>query len=253
MVTRDRTRLARRALRCLAAQDWPALELVVVDDGDADYAGVLAELPTRIRVRYVKERPQPGRFLGALRNLALEHAEGELCLQWDDDEWYHPARVRTQVEALGSGVAVVLDWTLMHLDLPGWTEVAYRADAAGGTPGTVLHRRSGARYPNWKKGEDTRFLALLAARGEIVRLGADASHLFIRCFHGDNTWQATHFFARLRRTPRAALSWAAAQLRGDLRTHRHFRLDERERAALACFLCESRELGVVGTRAERAA
>ena len=99
MVTRDRVALARRAVRCLAAQTWPAVELVVVDDGDADYAPMLAEFEPRLAIRYLRLTPQPGRYLGALRNLALEAARGELCAQWDDDEWYHPDRLRAQVAA----------------------------------------------------------------------------------------------------------------------------------------------------------
>ncbi len=247
MVTRDRVALARRALRCLAAQTWPHLELVVVDDGEQDYAPALAELPARIGVRYLKQRPEPGRYLGALRNLALGHATADLCVQWDDDEWYHPERIARQAAALAeSGAdAAVLSWTLMHLDLPDWVEHAYRADSGGGTPGTVMHRRGEVRYPNLRKAEDTRFLARLAARGKVVRLGAEHAHLFIRCFHGSNTWHAGHFFARLRRSPRGVLSWAMARLRGDLRTHRQFRLSAPERAAVAAFLAESRELGLL--------
>jgi glycosyltransferase involved in cell wall biosynthesis len=247
MVTRDRARLAARALRCLAAQTWPAVELVVIDDGDEDYAPVLAPLRDRFPIRYHKLRAEPGRRLGALRNLALDDACGELCAQWDDDEWYHPDRLALQAQAVLSGdaIACVLKWTLMHVDTPTLADLPYRADAGHGTPGTILHRRTDVRYPNLARNEDGRFLDLLARRGRIATLGRSHSHLFIRCFHGTNTWDARHFERRLRRTPLGALHWALARLRGDLRTHPQLALNPDERGTIAAFLADGRTHGLL--------
>lgn len=246
MVTRDRTRLAGRALRCLAAQTWPAIELVVIDDGDEDYEPVLAPLRARVAVHYEKLRPDPGRRLGALRNLALEVARGELVAQWDDDEWYHPDRLATQARAVldSDAIGCVLKWTLMHVDTPALTNLPYRADAGLGTPGTIVHRRTAVRYPNLPRNEDGRFLAGLARTGRIVALGPAHSHLFVRCFHGANTWDARHFERRLRRTPAGALHWALARLRGDLRTHPQLRLTTDERQTIDALLADGQRHGL---------
>jgi glycosyltransferase involved in cell wall biosynthesis len=258
MVTRDRVRLAGRALRCLAAQTWPAVELVVIDDGDQDYEPVLAPLRARMTVRYCKLRPEPGRRLGALRNLALDEARGELCAQWDDDEWYHPDRLTVQARAVLPGtartgeasgptrsaddaIACVLKATLMHVDTAALAELPYRADAGLGTPGTIVHRRTALRYPNLARNEDGEFLAALARRGRIAVLDRSHSHLFIRCFHGANTWEARHFERRLRRTPIAALHWVLARLRGDLRYHPQLRLTDDERRTIDAFLADGRQ------------
>lgn len=237
MVTRDRARLAGRALRCLAAQTWPALELVVVDDGDEDYGPALAPLRDRLAVRYHKLRPEPGRRLGALRNHALDDARGALCAQWDDDEWYHPDRLTTQARAVlaGDAVACVLKWTLMHVDTPGLAHLPYRADAGRGTPGTIVHRRTEVRYPNLARNEDGHFLARNARRGRVVALDRTHSHLFVRCFHGANTWDARHFERRLRRTPSGLVHWALARLRGDLSGHPQLRLTAAERDTIEAF------------------
>lgn len=247
MVTRDRARFAARALRCLVAQTWRPLELVVVDDGDEDYSAVLAPFEKELSIRYLKDRPVPGRRLGGLRNLALDAARGALCAQWDDDEWYHPDRLAVQAGACldGGATASVLKWTLMHVDTPAMAALPYRADAGHGTPGTIVHRRTAIRYPNLARGEDDVFLESLARRGRIATLGAEYSHLFIRCFHGGNTWDAGHFNRRLRRTPVAALHYAWARLRGDLRRHPQLRLTSAERAAVDRFLAESRELSLL--------
>jgi len=243
MVTRDRTTFAARAVRCLAAQTWREVELVVVDDGDQDYAPVLDPFRARFPIRYVKLRPEPGRYLGELRNVALAEARGELCAQWDDDEWYHPDRLATQAAALRGGAAAsVLKWTLMHVDTAAMTGLPFRADAGQGTPGTIVHRRGSARYPNLRRNEDARFLEAIAKTGDVAVLGAEHSHLFIRCFHGGNTWDEGHFRKRLRRTPLGAAHYLLARLRGDLRHHPQLRLTPRERDAVATFVADSRAL-----------
>jgi glycosyltransferase involved in cell wall biosynthesis len=247
MVTKDRTRLAARALRCLAAQTWSNIELVVIDDGDADYAPLLDPLRDRMAVEHVRLPSGSGLTLGRLRNLALDAARGEVIAQWDDDEWYHPERLATQVAQLREGVVgCVLKWTLMHVDTPELTRLPYRADAGGGTPGTIVHRRTRVRYPDLRRSEDARFLDSLRREGDVVVLGREASHLFIRCFHGANTWDARHFHRRLRRTPFAALHWLLAVAGGDLRRHPQLCLGERERASVDAFLADSRSLDLIG-------
>lgn len=245
MVTRDRAKLAARAVRCLAAQTWKELELVIIDDGDEDYTPILGSLP--FPVTYKRIPPVAGRKLGELRNLGLESARGEMIAQWDDDEWYHPRRIETQVNELlaSRAEACVLKWTLMHVDTPDLVDMPYRADAGSGTPGTIVHRRTRVRYPNLSRSEDAKFLDTIARDGKVAVLGTDASHLFIRCFHGNNTWDAAHFQARLRRTPYGALHWVLCKLRGDLRQHPQLRLTAVEQQTVRSFLAESRELGLV--------
>jgi glycosyltransferase involved in cell wall biosynthesis len=248
MVTRNRARLAERAIECFAAQTWPETEreLVIVDDGDEDYTPLVAR-HRRLRIRYHRIEASPDRRLGDLRNMALDLADGDLCAQWDDDEWYHPERLERQVEELErtGALAVVLRDTLMHMDTARMVDHPYRADAGKGTPGTILHRRTWVRYPSLGRAEDSEFLRALAREAAVAVL-PDRAHLFIRCFHGDNTWNERHFVRRLWRTPMgAARSAGALILAGDLRAHPAFRLGPAERAAADEFLAHSRRLGVL--------
>jgi glycosyltransferase involved in cell wall biosynthesis len=249
MVTRNRAALARRALACLDAQTWPNLELVVIDDGDEDYEPVLGPLRARCAVRYVRLHGQPRLKLGELRNMALSMAAGTYVAQWDDDEWYHPTRVARQMEAIRRQDldAVVLKWTLMHMDVAPFGEHLYRADLGRGTPGTILHRRAAApSYPALGRDEDGVFLRRL---GRVMRLGmvdGPHSHLFIRCFHGGNTWDRAHFLRRLRRTPAGLFHYLKARfIHRDLRRHPAFRLTDPERQAADRFLAQSRTLGLM--------
>lgn len=248
MVTRDRAELARRALHCFAAQSWQDKELVIIDDGNQDYEPMLAPYREAFEIRYVKVPEDPEVRLGGLRNRALDEARGEFCIQWDDDEWYHPERIAVQMRAAHEQKldAVVLKWTLMHMDTPDLVEKPYRADAGGGTPGTILHRRTKARYPNLRRAEDSEFLDQLRGSMRVGVAAGDHSHLFIRCFHGDNTWDARHFLKRLRRTPAGLAHYLKARLWDrDIFRHPAFLLGPLERQAVTDFLAHSRQMGLL--------
>jgi glycosyltransferase involved in cell wall biosynthesis len=241
MVTRNRARLARRAVHCFAAQTWSNRELVIIDDGAEDYEPTLAPFRDRCEIAYHRFPPDPARRLGAARNLSLEHAKGEFCVQWDDDEWYHPERIAVQMGSIERGFdGSVLRDTLMHLDSPEYVEHPFRTGLWRGTPGTILHRACDVRYPNVPLGEDTTYLRRLRRRLRIEMLRT--SHLFIRCFHGANSWDLRHFTERLWYSPLAYLR--ARYVARDIFTHPAFKLNEREREATRRFLRESRELEV---------
>ncbi len=253
MVTRDRAELARRAVHCLAEQTWSNVELVIVDDGDQDYEPMLAPFRDRLDIHYHRIEARPGEvYLGGLRNRSLEFANGEFCCQWDDDEWYHPTRIEAQMAPVNNGAdGSVLRYTLMHLDAPGLVDHPYRGYVRKATPGTLLHRRSDVRYPNTPRAEDTVYLQEQRDARDIVTLDESSSHLFIRCFHGSNTWEEKHFTKKLRKTvPDALRYFAARYLQRDLTRHPAFRLTPVEQEATRQFLADSREFGLL--KADRA-
>jgi glycosyltransferase involved in cell wall biosynthesis len=248
MVTRNRAALARRAVLCFVRQTWPNRELVIVDDGDEDYEPMLAPFRLRARIVYHRVPPAPARTLGALRNMSLGCTEAPFCAQWDDDEWYHPRRIARQMQCLTerSADAVVLKWTLMHLDRPGYRDHLARVDCSRGTPGTILHRSTDLRYPERPRSEDSAFLVDWQRIGEVAVMGRESSHLFVRCYHGANTWDLGHFERRLRRTPvDRARAWRARFVDRDIRAHPAFRLQPSERTTALRFLADSRELGLL--------
>ncbi len=243
MVTANRVRIARRAVACFAAQGWGNRELVVVDDGAEDYAPLFAALPPD-RVRYLRVAPSSDNTLGALRNRSLDEARGEIIAQWDDDDWYHPDRLSAQAAMLDAGHdACVLRGTLMHLDDPRWFDHPYVGTLEPGVPGSIVHRAdASARYPEKRRGEDTDFLGHWSG-GRLAVL--DAPQLFLRAFHGANTWERTHFERRVRNTPAAAVEWWwRAQVLRRPWTHRRFRLSPEQAAAFAAYLRDSRTAGL---------
>ena len=248
MVTRDRVALARRAFRCLRNQTWTNVELIVVDDGDESYEDLIAEFSDSFPIQYHRIDPDPKVKLGGLRNLSHELARGDYLVQWDDDEWFHPERIRHQMEMLhNEGFdAVVLRSTLMHLDSVRLVHHPYRSALPYGIPGTILHRRTTARYPNWRRHEDAVFRRRVKRRGRVGIAGDEHAYLFIRCFHGTNTWDERHFTERLHYTWFDKLHYLKARfVDGDLLKHPAFALSAEERASTERMLRESRELGVL--------
>lgn len=243
MVTADRAAIARRAVRCFLDQSWSNRELVVVDDGTEDYAPILSAIPADRLIHYRIAR-SPDNNLGRLRNLSLDLARGELVAQWDDDDWYHPERLKRQAMALtGEKQACVLAATLMHLDAPGWLDRPYIGSLEPGVPGTILHRADAqARYPEERRGEDSVFLDHWS-RDRLAVL--DAPHLFLRAFHGSNTWERAHFERRVRNTVPSALEYALRRITGTLSGHSRFRLPPHARRAFDAYREASRALGLL--------
>lgn len=248
MVTADRANLARRAIACLADQTWRNLELVIVDDGDEDYGPVLEPYRDRLRIRYERIAKDPGVRLGGLRNLTLDLASGDYCAQWDDDEWYHPERIATQMRYLRAHdlAAVTLRYVLVHLDEPAYLAHPFRFDSIDGTCGTILHERSAIRYPNLQRSEDLAYLEAFDETGRAGMIDAQSGHLFIRCFHGTNTWEREHFLGRLKKSALDTVDYYLSRyLLGDVFRHQAFKLSPAERAAVRDFLEMSRNLGVL--------
>lgn len=86
-------------------------ELLVLDGSEQSNAdlcideesdGLLPLLLHEVKnVRYFHEPSPPHAETGKLHNRACELAEGDVIVQWDDDDWQSPGRILQQVRALG--------------------------------------------------------------------------------------------------------------------------------------------------------
>jgi glycosyltransferase involved in cell wall biosynthesis len=195
MPTGDRRRFIGRAIHYFLEQSYPARELIVVDDG-ADPVGDL--IPSDPRVRYVRLRERTS--IGTKRNLACAMAEGEVILQWDDDDWHGPDRIAHQVADIASQRADVtgLDHGLI-LELDAfrfWScrdelhaRMFFQSQAIHG--GTLAFRKStwarAGGYPDGSLAEDAEFLRRAMQVGARVRRLANNGH-FVYVRHGANAW-----------------------------------------------------------------
>ncbi|MBB6501655.1 glycosyltransferase family 2 protein [Pedobacter cryoconitis] len=95
MPTADRQIFIPYAIDYFLHQDYPNLELIIIDDGVKSVSSLIPKHP-RIRYFYYEE-PES---IGNRRNLACKLAEGEIIVHWDDDDWYAQNWVSKQVDVL---------------------------------------------------------------------------------------------------------------------------------------------------------
>lgn len=241
MVTANRPHFVRRAIALFEAQTHQNRELVIIDDGEIDLTPIIASSSVSHLIRYFHLSSESRLSLGELRNKSIAVADGEWCIQWDDDEWYHPSRIAEQLaEAKNTKTgSSALKWTLMHIDDSSILGTKlFRVDTGIATPGTLLFRRdAGATYRPLARNEDGFFMRDVKNRVGLTSLDESSSHLFVRVFHGANTWDVDHFLRRLRRRPADWPSWIASRfVKGDITQHRAFKLKPEEQATAEAYL-----------------
>ena len=101
VVHHERPELVRMAVDSVRAQDWPALEAVLVDDGSESAAAqaALDAIEADFGTRGWRVIRQENRYLGAARNAAAAVARGEWLLFLDDDDVLFPDAVSRLVRA----------------------------------------------------------------------------------------------------------------------------------------------------------
>jgi glycosyltransferase involved in cell wall biosynthesis len=227
MITRDRLALAKRAMRCYAAQTWPERELVVVTAGSLRYARALEAYALAAGIEQVRvlHEPRAETTLGALRNRSLDAARGEVVLQWDDDDCHHSERIARQLECMRSAGARAsfLSEHLQFLEPEGrvywidWSGAGRVSGAAALVPGTLMmYADPRFRYPELgpasQRGEDSSLLATLHAHVPVAH-ARGMGYLYLYQYHGANTFSKEHHY-RISHfaVPRARLHEHAAEL-----------------------------------------
>jgi glycosyltransferase involved in cell wall biosynthesis len=110
-----------RCLRCFASQDYPELEWVILDNGTDAISDLL---PNDSRIHYFSV-PQPRLTHGEMMNLGFAKATGDICIVWDDDDWYASDRISRQVAPFADPEVLVTGTGRLYYYVHG-TENAYR-------------------------------------------------------------------------------------------------------------------------------
>ena len=171
----------RRAVRGAMAQDWPALEVIVVDDASTDgsVAAAEAEIACSPRARLVRHSENKGP--AGSRNTILAHARGVFVAFMDDDDESLSGRIGAQVAAIEahekrSRAALVACYASGQrvygngytLDLPAIGSRGDEAPNGGAVADYLLFNR---RRSDWFYGSGTPACSLMARRATFAAVG----------------------------------------------------------------------------------
>jgi glycosyltransferase involved in cell wall biosynthesis len=186
MPTADRRPFVPRAVDHFVRQDYPNRELVIVDDGQDKIADLL---PSDPRIRYVPVDQRV--ILGTKRNLACQHARGDIFVHWDDDDWMADWRVSYQVKSLREARADVCGLSTLIFFNPSarraWRYESPLPGTAWLAGGTLCYTRAHWQahpFPAVRVGEDTRFVA---ASQSARRVALDDPTFYAALVHANNT------------------------------------------------------------------
>lgn len=186
MPTYARPWFLSQAIRYFLRQDYPARELVVIDDG-TEPARHLVPPDPRIRYELLPRRHS----VGSKRNLACDLARGEIIVHWDDDDWSAGWRLSYQVEELlGQRFKSICGLAQVRFYSPAegaaWRYVFPAAERPWIYGGTLCYYKALWRsqpFPDISEGEDNRFV-WSAPPEEIAALGDDT--FYVGLVHADN-------------------------------------------------------------------
>jgi glycosyltransferase involved in cell wall biosynthesis len=88
------------AVRSALDQDWPSLEVIVIDDGSTDGTDVLCEQLAADAGGRVRVLGQPNAGAGAARNTGIRAASHDYVAFLDADDAWVPTKLRQQMERL---------------------------------------------------------------------------------------------------------------------------------------------------------
>lgn len=207
MVTRQgRLEQVCRSYVSFSRQSYPNRELIVVNEGPESYQHELKSLmghDPKVRFLFLS-----GFYtLGALRNISVLCSDGELWVQWDDDDFCCSSRLLLQYRDLISKQAKVSFLSdQLHYFFPtkelfweSWLDFS-----SGGVktfsaiPGTIMAVRTACqpRYPSSgpfaKAGEDSVFVYGLMNEVPETTLLSGRGNIHVYSYHGENVWDLQH-------------------------------------------------------------
>ena len=139
--------------------------------------------------------------LGALRNISIEKATGDLLCQWDDDDFYHPDRLQIQSLPFESNNCAATTLASQFFWFCNREELYIRKGGKEGIHGSIMFRNHlELQYDSlMAKGEDTKLIQTLLLKGAAnIYCIEDNPQLFVRTYHGLNTWEFEHHFKHTR-------------------------------------------------------
>lgn len=183
-LTKNRREWLPQAIECFKLQTYEPKELLIVVDGQ-DVSDLIPINDETIRLVNSPE----GRFtIGEKRNFGNKHANGEIIVHWDDDDWSAPQRLADQVARLvESGKSVTGYSTVIFAGDNGrWKYIGVPNCTAVGTSLCYLKSWwSEHPFPDKHVSEDNDFAMTAAQNKQLI--SCDAGEMVIASIHPGNT------------------------------------------------------------------
>jgi glycosyltransferase involved in cell wall biosynthesis len=182
-----------RAIRYWQRQTYEMRELVIVSDGAERIDRLIPKDDPRIRYKHLAT----DQTLGTKRNLANALTRGPLICHWDDDDWYHPARISLQVKAMQRSSAPLCGIrNLYWIEIGNGTVWKYRWGSSNNprqaafwkyavNGNTMMYRRSfweHSMFPDIQRGSDMNWLI----HRDFTSCQPDDQTLVVGAIHDDN-------------------------------------------------------------------
>ena len=202
-VTLNRLVLLKEAIQYYCRQTYPNRELIIVTDGTPRYQQAINDYLRWLGRDDIRLVPVEKQSLGALRNVSLDAATGDIVCQWDDDDLNHPQRLERQFEHLSAAKAHACCFTdqlqFFFAERSLYWSDWRNCDTEGVEqliPGTMMtHRDARFRYPETTEvasaGEDSVLLRQIAANASVAPF-QDAGFLNVYSYHGKNVFSEVH-------------------------------------------------------------
>lgn len=189
MVTRGDRWTIRYALESYRRQTYPDRELVIVVDTtnlEAVSALVAASGADRVSLFGV----DPDLTLGDCRNMSIARAQGDVLVQWDDDDLYDPARIDILLSVLmkaSTPAAALSRWLVWWPD----RDLAAISSRRIWEGSMAVWRSQAPVYPRMVRGEDTFAADCIASLSTIAAVDAPLSYVYV--INGGNVFDVEHF------------------------------------------------------------
>ncbi len=196
--TTDRYPMARRSLQAFLEQRLPPdlhVELMIINDNEVPLLDPVKDKYPNVREIQITK---PGYSLGWLRNMAKQLSRTTYMMQWDDDDFSTPHRIAWQAKFTNFDRAEATIFKReIHCHLHEGTAFVNdgRQSRVQGFAGTMLFPNTAFKFPDVGKHEDTEFLLHYKAIRRLRVLDNDPT-LYIRFYHGNNTWSEKHVMKR---------------------------------------------------------
>jgi hypothetical protein len=215
MTTRDPdSALIQAAVDSVAAQDYPNLELILVDDGSSRSVSVRFDARPGRAMRVLRNDESLGPYVS--RNRAIAASKSRFIAFQDDDDVSHPQRLSLQVSRLEAGGAKIVNTQHIRFDERGRLQMDLDTSFLSDGPVTMVMNRQtflqlGEFLPVRSRG-DVEYRARCMARFGPTGYFTVPAPLYYALGKGDtlsSRYESSDFY-RLRMQRRLFLSWQEA-------------------------------------------